>query len=307
MPVYEQGYRHFAGSRAARLLRFAPITANGVRLALRSKLFTFAVVLPSQIAMIVGAVIAYVVFQQAPQVMSGPAGAMIPMRFDMEELQRRVGPPLYWGILMVQSRLWLPAVGALLAGRLVAGDAQANALEVYFSRPITRFDYAAGKFLTAFGFFLYVTLLPPIGAWGAACLLAPDTAYMKSTLGMAWGIAVNALLVSGVAAFLLLGVSSVSKKPRFAAALWIGVLVFSAVASQILIHSVRRPGGYLVSILFHCQRLGYTLVSPDLEGQLTQRGIALPPSEHSVVILAGIVVVSAVVFVKRLHAVEIVK
>lgn len=307
MPVYERGYRHFEGERSVRLLRFAPIAGNGFRLAMRSKLFLFLVVIPSQISFVVGTVVVYIFFQQAPAMLEASGTSDFKSLFVLAEAQSRIGPPLYWGIQTIQANFWIPIVGALLAGRLVAADAQSNALEVYFSRPITRFDYALGKFLTAFGFLLYVTFVPPFGVWCAACLLAPSVSYFEMTSSIGLGIALNALLVSSVSAVLMLGLSSASKKPRFAAALFVGVMIFSHVASQILIESVRLPGCYLVSIFQNFQNVGYELVSPELVGELTRRSVDLPPRAQSAAVLAAIIVFSLVLFVRRLRAVEIVR
>jgi ABC-type transport system involved in multi-copper enzyme maturation permease subunit len=307
MPVYERGYRHFEGERSVRLLRFAPITGNGFRLAVRSKLFLFLVIIPSQISFVVGAVIVYVFFQQAPALLQ-QSGARSWQAFMMlSEAQSQIGPRLYWVLLTVQTNFWIPVVGAMLAGRLIAADAQSNALEVYFSRPITRFDYSLGKFLTAFGFLLYVTLVPPVGVWAVACLLAPDISYFKATLSMGAGIALNALLVSSVSAVLLLGLSSASKKPRFASALWVGALIFSHVASQILLEAIRLPACYLVSVFHNFQRIGYSLVSDDLAAHVARRGVDLPPIEASIAVLGALVVLSLFLFVRRLRAVEIVR
>lgn len=307
MPVYERGYRHFEGERSVRLLRFVPIAANGFRLAMRSKLFLFLVVIPSQISFVVGTVIVYIFFQQAPAMLESSGESDFKSLLVLSEAQSRIGPPLYWGIQTIQASFWIPIVGALLAGRLVAADAQSNALEVYFSRPITKLDYAFGKFLTALGFLLYVTFLPPFAVWCAACLLAPTGAYFEMTSSLGFGIAVNALLISSVTAVLMLGLSSASKKPRFSAALFVGVLIFSHVASQILIESVGLPGCYLVSIFQNFQNVGYELVSPALAAELMNRDVALPPRGQSAAVLAGIVVFSLVLFARRLRAVEIVR
>lgn len=307
MPVYEQGYRHFEGERSVRLLRFAPIAANGFRLAMRSKFFLSLVVFPSQIAFVVGVVIVYVFFQRAPAILAEMGQKSFSNILLMAEFQSQIGPPLYWTLLTVQTGLFVPIVGAMLAGRLIAADAQSNALEVYFSRPITRFDYAFGKFLTAFGFLLYVTIVPPVGVWGVACLLAPDGSYFEATRSMGAGLALNAILVSSVSAVLLLGLSSASKKPRFAAALWIGAMIFSHVASQILLEAVRLPGAYLVSVFHNFQVLGYPLVSETLSGQIIRNRVPLPSPAACWSVLGAIVIVSLFLFVRRLRAVEIVR
>jgi len=310
MPVYERGYRHFEGERSLRLLRFVPIAANGVRLAMRSKLFLFLVAFPSHISLIVGAVIAYLFFQQLPLMMQqrgmSPA-EMTQASFLFSSAQTQVGPLLYWTIQSVQAGLWIPVIGGLLAGRLIAADAQANALEVYFARPITRLDYALGKFFTAFGFLLYVTLVPPVGAWGVACLFAPNASYFHASKSMAFGLVVNALLISGVSATLMLGVSSASKKPRFASALFVGLMIFSHVASQILLEAIGKPDVYLVSITNNFLIVGYRLVSETVVGQIIQEGVDLPPREHALFVLGGIVLVSIVLFARRLRAVEVVR
>ena len=55
---------------------------------------------------------------------------------------------------------WAVLLAALVGAPLIAEDRRAHALPLYFSRPISHFDYVVGKFL-ALAFFLSLLLVAP--------------------------------------------------------------------------------------------------------------------------------------------------
>ena len=45
---------------------------------------------------------------------------------------------------------------------LIAADRRANALQLYLSKPLTRWEYVAGKRAILFGFLVLVTFVPAV-------------------------------------------------------------------------------------------------------------------------------------------------
>jgi len=87
----------------------------------------------------------------------------------------------------------------IFGSELVASDLRTNALESYFSRPITPLGYILGRTLAYTGFLLAATLLPMLIVWCSDVLTAPpghlqEVAHVP--LGLAQALILVALVVS---------------------------------------------------------------------------------------------------------------
>src|SRR5690606_31467507 len=100
---------------------------------------------------------------------------------------------------------------AMVAAGLVAEDRRTGAMELYFSRPLRRHDYVAGKLLAA-GLVPAATLVLPFALlWLFAIGMAPPAAA-----GELWGLLLPGLLGALVAAATLtatiLGLSALGER-----------------------------------------------------------------------------------------------
>src|SRR5207237_7480306 len=70
---------------------------------------------------------------------------------------------------------------------LVSRDLRFNALPLYFSRPLRRFDYFLGK-LGVIGFFLMaIAILPSVVAYVLGLAFSLDLAVIRDTHRLLWG------------------------------------------------------------------------------------------------------------------------
>lgn len=211
-------------------------------------------------------------------------------------------PDTVWGFLM-QVQLPVALVFCVLVGAgLIAEDRRTNALELYLSRPLGVFQYVTGK-LMVIGFFLAgVTVLPAtviILVWMA--MGARDGAELLSLVHLLWRTAAAGLLGVLVLSLLVLTASSLAKRARTAAVLWIGFLVvIEAILTNMLWNALGEPEVRLVSIRFNVgQCMAAILQNPaELDPEV--------PALHSAVVLAGWIALCSTVLLRRVRPVEIV-
>lgn len=110
---------------------------------------------------------------------------------------------------------------ALFIHKLIAHDLASQAIVIYNSKALTRWDYLVGKFTIVATILSLVWIFPIIMSWVIGNTLAPDWAFFLHTFpsllrGLAVGI-VATLSLSSIA----LAVSSLAKKTGTAIAFWI--------------------------------------------------------------------------------------
>lgn len=110
---------------------------------------------------------------------------------------------------------------ALFIHKLIAHDMASQAIVIYNSKALTRWDYLAGKFTIVASILSLVWIFPILSSWLVGNLLAPDWAFFVHTFpslirGLTVGI-VATLSLSSIA----LAVSSLAKKTGTAIAFWI--------------------------------------------------------------------------------------
>ncbi len=142
------------------------------------------------------------------------------------------------------------AVGILFIARgcnLVADDMRHKTVQLYFSKPISRFDYAAGKVITLMFMALVGVIVP------SALVAAMRTAFYIQT-DIATDLAIIHLqalvlltLVSLMATSLVLGISSLTDRAGYAVLIWLGVLLVPMIIP--LLVTVTTDGSEWASML----------------------------------------------------------
>jgi ABC-type transport system involved in multi-copper enzyme maturation permease subunit len=110
-----------------------------------------------------------------------------------------------------------------IAPSLISQDIRSRALLLYFSRPISRFEYIWGKLCVPSIFIILVTTLPALCLYSIALLMSPDI----STLPQTWDIPVRIIiatfgLVLPTSAVALM-LSSLTQETRFANFSWFAI------------------------------------------------------------------------------------
>jgi ABC-type transport system involved in multi-copper enzyme maturation permease subunit len=125
---------------------------------------------------------------------------------------------------------------------LISRDLRFNALPLYFSRPLRRFDYFLGK-LGVIGYFLAaIMVVPAVVAYLLGVGFSLDLGVVRDTYRLLGAGILYGLVVTVSAGTLILALSSLSRRSLYVGLAWAGFCFFSSVLSSILI-DIRHETG----------------------------------------------------------------
>jgi ABC-type transport system involved in multi-copper enzyme maturation permease subunit len=278
VPIHDQGYRHYTGTRSRHGRAWWVIARAGIMERLHERRF-LALLLFAWLPFVVRAVQIYVAssFTQA--------SFLAPDEQTFREF-------------LAQQRMFLFFVTIYAGAGLIANDRRANALQIYLSKPIARMEYIGGKLLTLAVFLLSVTWLPAVLLVFLQMMFSGNTGFIASHPFLIPAMTLVCALQISVAAVTILALSSLSRSRRFVAMLYTGIVFFAAAMDQALRAATGSEAWAWVSPQ---DTLG--IVTDAIFG--VSRDPALPVAV-AVMLVAALIAVSVVVLDRRVRAVEVV-
>jgi ABC-type transport system involved in multi-copper enzyme maturation permease subunit len=117
---------------------------------------------------------------------------------------------------------------------VISEDLKYRTFQLYFSKPITRTDYAVGKFLSIALLGSLVTVLPAFLLAGLRAALFIQSEFFKPVLEqMGIGVGLSALFTLIICA-MVAGLSSLTSRTGYVVLSWIGVLLVPLILSGIV-------------------------------------------------------------------------
>lgn len=214
MPIHDQGYRRYGGSRASVGRAWQVIARSGV-FSIISKRAFIGLMLFAWGPFVVRAVQIYFSanFQQAAFL--APKGETFREFLDQQ------------GFFVFVVTIW---VGA----GLIANDRRANALQLYLSKPLTAAEYIAGKMAILFLFLAFVTFAPAMGLLIVQTVFAGSFTFIRNNVYLLPAITLFSLAQVLMASTTMLALSSLSKSSRFVAVMYAGLIFFTSALFQAL-------------------------------------------------------------------------
>jgi len=208
MPIHDQGYRRYAGSRAEVGRSWQVITRAGIRTVLARRKF-MGLMLIAWAPFVVRAVQVYIAanFSQA--------SFLAPKAETFREF-------------LGQQGIFVFFVTIYVGAGLISNDRRANALQVYLSKPLTRAEYVAGKLAILFIFLVSVTWLPAIMLLIIQIMFAGSFTFLRDNIFLLPAITLFSLLQVLVASTTMLALSSMSKSARFVGVMYAGLIFFTS-------------------------------------------------------------------------------
>jgi ABC-2 type transport system permease protein len=278
MPIHDQGYRRYLGSRAAIGRGWQVMTRAGV-MSIISKRAFIALMLLAYTGFIVRAVQIYVsaTFTQASFL--APKGETFREFLDQQ------------GIFVFFVTIW---VGA----GLIANDRRANALQLYLSKPMTSAEYIAGKLAILFIFLISVTFLPAMLLLLTQAAFAGNLTFIRNNIYLLPAITLYSLALVLLASTTMLALSAMSKSARFVAVMYAGLFFFTTALFNALRGITGRSTFAWLSPTASLQQLG------DIIFRLEPRYQVSP----AIAALAVVLLVAGSIFIltRRVRGVEIV-
>ena len=278
MPIHDQGYRRYGGERMARDRRWLVIARAGIVERLRERRFLL-LMLMAWLLFLVRAVQLYV----------GTTFLRASIFAASDET---------FHSFLNQQRLFVFFITVYAGAGLIASDRQANALQLYLAKPITRNDYIAGKLATLAAFLTVVTWIPAMTLLALQVLFSGSLEFVSSHPRLVPAITVTSVLQIALASMTMLALSSLSRSRRFAAMLYALVVIFAGAFERVLQTATGAAGWVLLS-----PQNTLAVVTDALFGIESETEIPVAVALIAIVALLGVCVV---VLERRVRAVDVV-
>jgi ABC-2 type transport system permease protein len=227
VPIHDQGYRRYAGERVVRARSWSVIARAGIIERLRERRF---------LALMLVAWLLFVV--RAVQIYIGTTIVRASFFAPSEET---------FHSFLNQQRPFVFFITIYAGAGLIASDRQANALQLYLSKPITRHDYIAGKVATLAVFLIAVTWVPAMMLLALQVLFSGSVEFVSSHPRLVPAITISSLLQVALASMTMLALSSLSRSRRFSAMLYALVTIFAGAVERVLQTATGAAGWVLLS------------------------------------------------------------
>ncbi len=279
MPIYDLSYRQWSGVWTSHPYRWWVITRQGINILGRKRRFLVLMIL-SALPFLVRCVMLY---------LSTVLGRIPLLTINAKFFEDCLSQQMFFVFII-----------AIYAGAgLIANDLKANALQIYFSKPITRRDYVMGKLGVLFFFLALPTLVPGMLLFFLAVLFKSDSSFLEQNYWVPASVLGYSLLIIATYSVVMLAVSSLSKSGRFAGIVFAALFFFSRIFYQILSVVLRSTRVAWVSLGNNLTQIGDYLfqVSPQYQS----------PLWLSAMVLGLLMLGSVWLLHHRVQAVEVVK
>jgi len=279
VPIHDQGYRRYQGQRVP--VGRAWWTMARMHLITAFKRRWFLVLVFAGFARFLGYAAFYIV---------GPV--FIPQMSNFAELT----PQIFRNFLNGQS--FFVFLVTIVLGGLIADDRRANALQLYLSKPLTRVEYILGKAAPLLILILGLTLVPALCLILLQIVFSGSITFLVNNLFLLPAITLASITRALVSTFMILALSSLSKSRRFVAIMYAGIIFFTLAMQQVL----RGITG---------SRAWAAIAPTNMMDVFTDwvfrvRGPQPVPVYVAILVIVGLIVLSAWILERRVRPVEVV-
>jgi len=282
MPIHDQGYRRYLGTRAPRGRAWAVITTAGLRMFLGRRNF-LGLLLMAWLPFVVRAVQFYLAANlpaNIPQVaLLAPSAGTFRQFLGFQDF-------------------FVFLVTIYVGAGLIANDRRANALQIYLSKPLSRAEYVLGKMAILMTFLLMVTWLPAIALLLVQVAFAGSFTFLKSHLYLFPAITLFSFVEATMVSAAMLALSSLSNNSRFVGIMYAGLIFFSDALFGVLRIVTGESRLSWVSFSNNLAQIGDLMFSVPLRYST--------PWPVSLLMVIALVVTSGLVLERRVRGVEVI-
>jgi ABC-2 type transport system permease protein len=279
MPIHDQGYRRYAGTRAPAGRAWSVIARAGVRTLLARRAF-IGLLLLSWVPFVVRAVQIYAA-TNLPQAQFLAPDARMFRQF------------------LQQQEIFLFFITVYAGTGLIANDRRANALQIYLSKPLTRVEYIFGKFAILLTLLMLVTWVPAVLLLIIQVMFAGSVTFFVQNLYLLPAITIFTLIQVTAVSLAMLALSSLSKSSRYVGVLYAGLIFFSQALYGVVRSLTTRDSTFgWLSVPLDLQQIGDAVfrLAPRLQ----------MPVWSAVLVIGLLIAVSALVLERRVRGIEVI-
>jgi ABC-2 type transport system permease protein len=278
MPIHDQGYRRYRGSKAAVGQSWLVIARAGIRAMFARRAF-LGLLLLAWLPFFVRAVQFYAAVN-LPQ-----AQVLAPTAETFRQF-------------LEQQDTFVFFVTVYVGAGLIANDRRANALQIYLSKPLSRAEYVFGKLSVLAAFLLLVTWIPALLLLIVQVAFAGNLTFFTHNLYLFPAITVFSFIEVIMVATAMLALSSLSNSSRYVAILYAGLIFFSAAVFGVLRLVTRSTSLSWISFSANLSQIGNVIfrLRPPYD----------TPWPVSLFMIAAVIVISGLVLERRIRGVEVV-
>ncbi|MFH1941972.1 MAG: ABC transporter permease subunit [bacterium] len=220
MPIYEESYRPWHGQLESRPRTWWVIAKTGIQLLWKKAMILL--LLLASIPFFVRAVQIYLMTRFGDNVQIAQA---------VEGF--KINPGFFFGFLQGQN-FFLILILILAGAGLIANDRKFKALSIYFSKPVSFWDYILGKFLVIGFYGNLVTLVPGLLLFLIRVLLSKDASFFQEYYWIPFSLTGHVFLSLVTFGGLVLALSASARGTRSAAILFFALIAFPDLFREIL-------------------------------------------------------------------------
>jgi ABC-2 type transport system permease protein len=279
MPIHDQSYRRYGGDRIPHGRIWLVIASAGIRTFFAKRAF-LGLLLLSWMPFFVRAVQIY-------------AAANLPQAAEFLALT-----PQTFRDFLSQQQVPVFFITVYVGSGLIANDRRANALQIYLSKPLTRAEYVFGKMAILMAFLLLVTWVPGILLLIVQALFAGSFAFVTDHLFLFPAITLLSFLQVVMVSAAMLALSSLSNSSRYVGILYAALVFFSQALFNVMRFVTGGTGVAWMSFEANLDQIGNAIFRLPLRYET--------PWLVSLLMIIGLITLSAVVLGRRVRGVEIV-
>ncbi|MFC1717433.1 ABC-2 transporter permease, partial [Candidatus Poribacteria bacterium] len=178
MPIHDQSYRHWEGTFKSHSFRWWVITREGLRIILRRKMFLIFIMAPPIIQFFIYGAIVYGV---------NVYGSLFNLNI--------VNAKFFFDFLLLRQTFFIVLICIFGGSGLMANDLRNNALQLYFSKPLTRLDYLVGKFAIIIVLMAFLTTIPGIILFVENAVISEGTTFIRENYWMLGSIVLYSFII----------------------------------------------------------------------------------------------------------------
>jgi ABC-2 type transport system permease protein len=277
-PIHDQGYRRYSGQRTPPGHAWSVIARAGIRTLISKRNFIGLLVL-SWLPFVVRTVQIYAATSLPQAAFLAPDARMFRQFLEQQEV-------------------FLFFITVYAGAGLIATDRRANALQIYLSKPLSRFEYIFGKLAILAVFLLFVTWLPAVLLLLMQIMFSGSFKFFVDNLFLFPAITIFSFIQVFAVAAAMLALSSLSNSSRYVGILYTGLIFFSQALYGIVYAVTRDSRLAWISMPASLNRIGDAVFNVSTRVQLSPVAAALA--------VAALIVASALILEKRVRGVEVV-